>query len=74
MKQEQFFNAVLMSLNVDYLNTESDFELMVNSAISLAEKTEKTKEFLTKLVEIENNINKFKALFVKEEDQKPEEK
>ncbi len=64
IKQEQFINAVILSLNVDYLNLEDEITNVINSGILLKEKVEKTKKLIAKLVTVENNINKFKALFI----------
>ena len=73
MKQEQFINAVMLSFNVDYLNLEDEITNVVNSDKLLKEKVEKTKELVGKMVAIENNINKFKALFISNEEVKTEE-
>ena len=67
MKQEQFINAVMLSLNLEYLNLEDEIARAVNSEISLIDKVEKTKELLDKMVAVENNINKFKQLFINTE-------
>ena len=67
MKQEQFINAVMLSLNLEYLNLEDEIARAVNSEISLIDKVEKTKELLDKMVAVENNINKFKQLFISTE-------
>ena len=67
MKQEQFINAVMLSLNFDYLSLEDEISRAVNSEISLDEKVAKTKELLNKMVAVENNINKFKQLFISTE-------
>ncbi len=64
MKQDQFINAVMLSFNLDYLNLEDEMSKLVNSDISLSKKVEKTKLLLTRMVAIENNINKFKMLFI----------
>lgn len=73
MKQEQFINAVMLSFNSDYLNLEDEISRLVNSDKPLAEKIKKTKKLVGKMAAIENNINKFKTLFINTEEVKTEE-
>lgn len=73
MKQEQFINAVMLSFNSDYLNLEDEISRLVNSDKPLAEKIKKTKKLVGKMAAIENNINKFKTLFISTEEVKTEE-
>ena len=63
----------MLSFNFEYLNLEDELSTLVNSDKSLKEKVEKTKELLSKMVTVENNIDKFNKLFINNENLKTEE-